>query len=91
MIWSADELWGPTWLPLLRLFGKGFVVIDAQPRPTSPVHIMWHDDEHEDRLRVVWPSIASFIQFVVDQFHAGVYVVTADGAVDGPTLDRSSP
>ena len=52
---------------------------------------MWHDDEHEDRLRVVWPSIASFIQFVVEQFHAGVYVVTADGAVSGPTLDRPSP
>ena len=48
---------------------------------------MWHDDDHEQRARVAWPSVAAFVEAVIGQFEAGVYSVDADGVVQGPIID----
>jgi hypothetical protein len=73
---------------LLRLLGKGYVAVDLSTgdRVSSPVHVVWHDDDDEQRARVAWPSIRSFIEAVIGRFEDGTYFV-GGGLVDGPMVD----
>jgi cell wall assembly regulator SMI1 len=86
---DAEQRWPTSWFPLLRLFGKGFLAVDLAGREgsVSPVHVVWHDDDPERRARVAWPSIASFVEVVIERFDAGIYSVDGDGLVRGPTID----
>ena len=86
---DAEQRWPTSWFPLLRLFGKGFLAVDLAggDGSVSPVHVVWHDDDPESRARVVWPSIAAFVEALIARFDAGVYFVDDDGIVQGPTLD----
>lgn len=86
---TADDLWRSSWFPLLRLFGKGFLAVDlgSGEGSSSPVHVVWHDSDPEERARVAWPSVAAFVDVVISRFEAGVYTVDADGIVQGPTID----
>jgi hypothetical protein len=86
---TSGDLWRSSWFPLLRLFGKGFLVVDLAggEGAVSPVHVVWHDDEPERRARVAWPSIGAFVDAVIERFEAGVYSVDSDGIVQGPTID----
>lgn len=52
----------------------------------SPVHVVWHDSDPQERARVAWPSVAAFVE-VIGRFEAGVYSVDGDGIVQGPTID----
>jgi hypothetical protein len=64
---AASDLWDPSWFPLLRL-EAGYVAVELadQSRTTSPVHVIWFDDEPEHRARVLWPSVDAF---VVEMLH----------------------
>jgi cell wall assembly regulator SMI1 len=89
---DSEELWRIQWFPLLRLFGKGFLAVDlaANDSSTSPVHIVWHDSDPEDRVRVAWDSVSSFVEWLIYRFENGVYSVDIDGIVRGPTIDSPS-
>jgi len=86
---AVDDLWRSTWFPLLRLFGKGFLAVDlgGGEGSVSPVHVVWHDDDPERRTRVAWPSVAAFVEVMIDRFEDGAYSVDGDGIVQGPTID----
>lgn len=86
---TADDLWRPSWFPLLRLFGKGFVVVDLAggEGSVSPVHVVWHGDSLERRARVAWRSIAAFVEAMIGRFEDGTYAVDDGGVVQGPTID----
>jgi cell wall assembly regulator SMI1 len=86
---SADEMWDPSWFPILRLFGKGFIAaeVGSSPSEVSPLHVVWHDDDPELAVRVAWPTVADFVEVVIGRFEAGVYWVDDDGVVQGPTID----
>lgn len=88
-ILTADDLWNPSWLPLLRLSGKGFIVADLSDadRAASPVHVVWLDDEPARRARVAWPSVGAFAVYVSERYEAGTYAVDDEGIVQGPTVD----
>ena len=81
---SAELLWRRTWFPILRLFGKGYVVTDLA---LDTVHVVWLDASPEDRARVRWPSLGAFVEELVTRFEDGVYVVDEVGTVRGPTLE----
>jgi cell wall assembly regulator SMI1 len=85
---DAEQRWATSWFPLLRLFGKGFLAVDLAggDGSMSPVRVVWHDDDPERRARVAWPSIAAFVEAVIERFEAGVYSVDGDGIVRGPTI-----
>lgn len=87
---DADQRWPRHWFPLLRLFGKGFLAVElgSSDRTTSPVHVVWHDSNPEDRARVAWPSIRTFIETVIGRFETGTYTVDEAGIVQGPTIDH---
>jgi hypothetical protein len=91
-VFDAEELWRAHWFPLLRLFGKGFLAVDlaGNDSSTSPVHIVWHDSDPEERALVAWESVGSFVEAVNDRFNEGVYLVDEDGIVQGPTIDYPS-
>jgi hypothetical protein len=74
------------------LFGKGFLAVDlaGNDGSTSPVHIVWHDCDPEERALVAWESVGSFVEAVNDRFNEGVYLVDEDGIVQGPTIDDPS-
>lgn len=86
---TAGDLWRSSWFPLLRLFGKGFLAVDlvGGEGEASPVHVVWHDSDPEERARVAWPSVAAFVEAVIGRFEAGVYSVDGDGIVQGPSID----
>ncbi len=86
---TSDDLWRPSWFPLLRLFGKGFLAVDLAggDGSASPVHVVWHDDEPERRARVAWPSVGAFVDTVIERFEDGTYAVDGAGIVQGPTID----
>lgn len=86
---DAEQHWPAHWFPLLRLFGKGFLAIDLAggDGTTSPVHVVWHYSDPEEKARVAWSSIGTFVEAVIDRFETGVYVVDDDGIVQGPTID----
>lgn len=87
---TADDIWRISWFPLLRLFGKGYLAVDLAHNEgsTSPVHIFWHDSDPEERARVAWESVGSFVEAVIGRYEEGVYSVDDDGIVQGPTIDR---
>jgi cell wall assembly regulator SMI1 len=89
---TADDLWRVSWFPLLRLFGKGLLAVDLADNEgsTSPVHIVWHDSDPEERARVAWERVGSFVETVIGRFEEGVYSVDDDGIVQGPTIDHPS-
>jgi len=89
---TADDLWRVSWFPLLRLFGKGYLAVDLAHNEgsTSPVHIFWHDSDPEERARVAWETVGSFVEAVIGRFEEGVYSVDDDGIVQGPTIDHPS-
>lgn len=91
-VFDSEELWRARWFPLLRLFGKGFLAADlgGNDSSTSPVHIVWHDSDPEQRSLVAWESLGSFVEAVNDRFNEGVYSVDEDGTVRGPTIDYPS-
>ena len=86
---AADDLWRASWFPLLRLFGQGFLAVDLAggEGSVSPVHVVWHDDDPERRVRVAWRSVAAFVEVVIGRFEDGTYSVDGDGIVQGPTID----
>lgn len=86
---DAEQRWPTHWFPLLRLFGKGFLAVDLAggEGEASPVHVVWHDSDPQERARVAWPSVAAFVEAVIGRFEAGVYSVDGDGIVQGPTID----
>jgi cell wall assembly regulator SMI1 len=88
-VFHAEELWRAHWFPLLRLFGKGFLAVDlaGNDSSTSPVHVVWHDSDPEERALVAWESVGSFVEAVNDRFNVGVYSFDQDGIVRGPTID----
>jgi cell wall assembly regulator SMI1 len=89
---DAEQIWPTHWFPLLRLFGKGFLAVDlaGNDGSTSPVHIVWHDSDPEERALVAWEGVGSFVEAVVGRFEEGVYSVDDDGIVQGPTIDYPS-
>lgn len=91
-VFDAEELWPAQWFPLLRLFGKGFLAVDlaGNDGSTSPVHIVWHDSDPEERALVAWESVGSFVEALNDRFNEGIYSVDEDGIVRGPTIDYPS-
>ncbi|MBD3924368.1 hypothetical protein IEZ26_07050 [Nocardioides cavernae] len=82
--WIAEQLWSSSWFPVLRLSGKGLVTLDLE---RDTVHVVWWDAPPEDRRRVRWPSLAAFVEHLLSRYDEGVWVVGADGLVDGDTLD----
>jgi hypothetical protein len=82
--WTTEQLWGSSWFPVVRLFGKGLVALDLE---RETVHVVWWDAPPEDRQRVRWSSLAAFVDHLVSRYAEGVWVVGADGLVDGDTLD----
>jgi hypothetical protein len=89
---DAEQRWPTHWFPLLRLFGKGLLAVDlaGSGGSTSPVHIVWHDSDPEERARVAWESVESFVEAVIGRFEEGVYSVDDNGIVRGPTIDYPS-
>jgi hypothetical protein len=87
---DAEQRWPTHWFPLLRLFGKGFLAVDlaGNEGSTSPVHIVWHDSDPEERARVAWEGVGSFVEAVIGRFEEGIYSVDDDGIVAGPTIDH---
>jgi hypothetical protein len=71
------------------LFGKGFLAVDlaGNDSSTSPVHVVWHDSDPEERALVAWESVGSLVEAVNDRFNVGVYSFDQDGIVRGPTID----
>ena len=89
---GADELWQPTWFPLLRLFGKGLLVAEAPGRAVdvSPIHLVWFDSEPTARARLAWPTMAAFVGTVISRFEEGIYSVNKDGMIEGPTIEADN-
>lgn len=89
-VYDVEQLWPTHWFPLLRLFGKGYLAVDlaANEGSTSPVHIVWHDIDLDERAD--WESVRSFVETVIDRFEEGVYSVDDDGIVRGLTIDHPS-
>jgi cell wall assembly regulator SMI1 len=89
-VFDVEQLWPTHWFPLLRLFGKGLLAVDlaANEGSTSPVHIVWHDSDLDERAD--WESVGSFVETVIDRFEEGVYTIDDDGIVRGPTIDHPS-
>ena len=87
---TANDLWRVSWFPLLRLFGKGYLAVDLADNEgsTSPVHIVWHDSDPEERARVAWETVGSFVDGVIGRFEEGVYSVDDDGIVHHPSQSR---
>ena len=87
-VYDVEQLWPTHWFPLLRLLGKGYLAVDlaANEGSTSPVHIVWHDTDLDERAD--WESVGSFVETVIDRFEQGVYSVDDDGIVRGPTIDH---
>jgi hypothetical protein len=83
--WTSDQLWEPSWFPVLRLSGKGLVALDLE---RDTVHVVWWDTPPEDRQRVRWPTLAAFVEEIARRYDDGTYVVGADGQVTGDTLDH---
>ncbi|HYH71768.1 MAG TPA: hypothetical protein VD764_01020 [Nocardioides sp.] len=83
MPWTADQLWRPSWFPVLRLSGKGLVALDLE---RDTVHVAWWDAPPEDRERVRWPTLTAFVEHLARRYDDGTWVVGADGLVDGATL-----
>lgn len=83
MPWTADQLWRPSWFPVLRLSGKGLVALDLE---RDTVHIAWWDAPPEERERVRWPTLAAFVEHLARRYDDGTWVVGTDGLVDGDTL-----
>jgi cell wall assembly regulator SMI1 len=85
---SVSDLWDPAWFPLLRL-EAGYVAVDLGGinRATSPVHVVWFDDEPEHRARVLWPTVDAFVVEILRRFQVGTYQVDQDGVVEGPDVD----
>lgn len=81
----ADVFWKPSWLPLLRLFGKGYVAVDVD---SGAVFLAWHDGELVDDPVPTWPTLAALARWITDQFAAGNYRVNESGFVGGTTIDR---
>jgi hypothetical protein len=69
---------------------QGLLAVDlaANEGSTSPVHIVWHDSDLDERAD--WESVGSFVETVIDRFEEGVYSVDDDGIVRGPTIDHPS-
>lgn len=84
MPWTAEQLWGSSWFPVLRLSGKGLVALDLE---RDTVHVVWWDAAPEERERVRWPTLAAFVEHLARRYDDGSCIVGADGLVDGDTLD----
>ena len=82
--WTSEQLWGPSWFPVLRLFGKGLVALDLE---RDTVHVVWWDAPPEERQRVRWPTLTAFVEELDSRYDDGTWVVGSDGLVDGDTLD----
>ncbi len=89
---DADNWWPSTWLPFLWLFGKGFLAADLAggDKAVSPIHVVWFDNDPELRARVAWPSIAAFVETMVQRFESGEYWVDDAGIVRGDNVDFPS-
>ena len=87
---TEDEIWRPTWFPLLRLFGKGLLAVDlhSDEEIATPVHVVWWDSDPSETARAEWPSIAAFIETAIERFDDGTILLDDDGYVDGPTVDH---
>jgi cell wall assembly regulator SMI1 len=89
-VFKEHELWGPSWFPIFRLVGKGYVAADlASPGTTAtPIHIVWNDSGPTERARVAWPSLTEFAAAAVRNFEAGTFTVDSEGIVVGPDIDQ---
>lgn len=82
--WSAEQMWHPSWFPVLRLLGHGLVALDLD---VGSVHTIWWDGSPEDRHRVRWPSLQAFVEALQDRLRDGSMTVSADGLVEGEGPD----
>jgi cell wall assembly regulator SMI1 len=91
--WYAQQWWRAGWFPLLRLFGKGYLVADLAggPGTVTPVHVAWSDASLEERARVAWPSIHAFVETMIERFESGEYWVDEAGVVRGDNIDYPNP
>ena len=80
----AEACWSLSWLPMLRLFGKGYVAVDVD---SGEVFLAWHDDE-VDAPVPTWPTLAALARWITEQFATGNYRVDDSGLVHGMTIDR---
>ena len=87
---TEEELWQPTWFPLLRLFGKGALAVDGGRASSvgTPVHVVWWDDDPIKHERVFWPSIAQFVETAIARIDDGTIEVDRESFLDGPTVDQ---
>lgn len=81
---TADDFWRGTWFPVLRLFGKGYLVVDLAGGggEVSPVHVIWHYSDLGDGDRARWPSMSAFVENMIRRFETGVYWVDENGIVE---------
>jgi cell wall assembly regulator SMI1 len=78
--WSVEQMWHPSWFPVLRLFGHGLVAVDLI---AGSVHTIWWDGSPEDRHRVRWSSLQAFVEALQRRLHEGSVNVSDDGLVQG--------
>lgn len=83
-LWEPEQWWPHAWFPILRLFGKGDVVVDLAggDGEVSPVHAFWHDSGVESRARVLWPSVHAFVEDMIHRFETGAYWIDEYGFVE---------
>ena len=83
---TEEEVWSPTWFPLLRLFGKGALAVDLDGDlgDGTPVHVVWWDSDPIEK----WSSIAAFIETAIQRFADGTIVTNDDGYLEGPDVDQ---
>jgi hypothetical protein len=81
---TADEIWLPTWFPIIILFGHGYVVVNLA---TDAVHVVWWDLDFPERHRPRWQSVEEFVEFLNSNWASGAYSVDDRGMVWGDPLD----
>jgi cell wall assembly regulator SMI1 len=80
---TPEDLWRPSWFPVLMLSGKGLLAVELDTVHTGAVRIVWWESEPKERARIAWPNLGEFVEDVISRFESGEYWVDEAGNVQG--------